>query len=299
MNRIKTYLSDGTNPNGRLFANDVNSLQDAVAAITDLTQHISTGDLAIGESSLLLSRFGVGQAQLAGLLRVAAGLLPGVFTTTQRDAIVSGKRPTGLVIFNSTTNRLEVNAGTDPSPSWLPVGAQAPSLATSLPGSPTDGQELYLTDSLTVPTWSWHMRYVSAIAKWVFVGGSARSILSDASTTDAQDTSDADWGASVTTFPFAGDWDIRASGGYTATAGANAPAARIMLAIAGAVVTTITSVGGNISNLTQPFVIDFKKLGATAGQSLGLKTRYLGYNGSNGNAAYSNVDFFITPRAIS
>jgi len=122
MQRVKTFLSDGSNPNGRWFATDANAIQDAAAALTDLAQHISVADLAIGESSLLLSRFGAGQAQLAGMLRVTAGMLPGVFTTTQRDAIVSGKRPTGMVIFNSTTGQLEVNVGSDTTPNWQAAG---------------------------------------------------------------------------------------------------------------------------------------------------------------------------------
>lgn len=123
MQRIKTYLSDGSNPNGRIFATDLNAIMDAAAAITDLTQHLSVADVAIGESSLLLSRYGAGQAQLAGLLRISSGLLPGTFTTTQRDAIASGKRPTGLVIYNSTTGQLEVNVGSDATPNWQAAGA--------------------------------------------------------------------------------------------------------------------------------------------------------------------------------
>lgn len=122
MQRVKTFDATGVAPGGRLFAADLNSIQDAAAALTDLAQHVSVADLAIGESSLLLSRFGVGQASLAGALRVSSGVVPGVFTTTQRDAIASGKRPTGMVIFNSTTGQLEVNVGSDATPNWQASG---------------------------------------------------------------------------------------------------------------------------------------------------------------------------------
>jgi hypothetical protein len=120
--RIKTYLSDGSNPNGRLFAPDLNALQDAVAALTDTTQHLTVGDITLND--VLLSRFGAGQAQLAASLRVTAGIQPGTFTTTQRDAIASGRRPTGLIIYNSTTAQLEINLGSDATPNWqgLQVG---------------------------------------------------------------------------------------------------------------------------------------------------------------------------------
>src|SRR5215831_2983579 len=48
-------------------------------------------------------------------------------------------------------------------------------LVTSLPGSPNDGDEIVLTDSLTAPTFSWRLKYVAAKAtnKWVFIGGNS------------------------------------------------------------------------------------------------------------------------------
>lgn len=47
-------------------------------------------------------------------------------------------------------------------------------VVTALPGSPTDGQEVILVDSLTVPTYAWRFRYVSGITdanKWLYCGG--------------------------------------------------------------------------------------------------------------------------------
>lgn len=47
---------------------------------------------------------------------------------------------------------------------------------TSLPGSPTNGQEFILVDSLTNPTYQWRFRYNGnslATHKWEFVGGAA------------------------------------------------------------------------------------------------------------------------------
>jgi hypothetical protein len=65
----------------------------------------------------------------------------------------------------------------DVVPNVVPVGA--PPLVTALPGSPVDGQEIILTDSLTAGTHHWHLRYVAVRAtnKWVFIGGAGREAV--------------------------------------------------------------------------------------------------------------------------
>lgn len=141
MNRYKSFDSSGNAPNGRLYSGDLNAIQDAAAALTDLAQIISIGQMRLGESGLQLLRFGTLDARLTGALRTdgivraLGGLYAGAFTTTQRDAIASGSRPPGLIVFNTTNNRLEMNFGSDASPSWGPVG---PALGTAagqaLPG---------------------------------------------------------------------------------------------------------------------------------------------------------------------
>lgn len=128
MIRIKNFDATGIAPNGVLFAGDLNALQDAVAALTDLTQNLSVATLAIGESGLQLIRYGTSEARLVGafradgIIRALGGLFAGSFTTTARDAIPAGFRPYGLVILNQTTNQYEWNSNTDPSPVWRPLG---------------------------------------------------------------------------------------------------------------------------------------------------------------------------------
>ena len=63
-------------------------------------------------------------------------------------------------------------------PVWVPLGATSVpvpqgALVTALPGSPLDGQEVIFVDSLSAPTYQWHLRYLAAKAsnKWVFIGG--------------------------------------------------------------------------------------------------------------------------------
>lgn len=127
MNRLFTKNATGVAPDGRWYAGDINALQDAVAALTDLTQTHSVGALAVGESGLQLLRYGAGEARLTGamrmdgIVRALGGLYAGAFTTTQRDAITAGSRPYGLIILNTTTNQYEWNSGTDPAPIWAPL----------------------------------------------------------------------------------------------------------------------------------------------------------------------------------
>jgi microcystin-dependent protein len=143
---LKTYLADGSTPNGRLFAGDLNALQDAVAALTDLAQNLSVGTITIGESGLQVVRYGAGEARLIGAFRAdgiirsgtggsTGGILPPSMTSTERNAIALGSRPTGLVIYNSTTGSLESNIGTDAAPVWSPVGASPTGAVTDYAGA--------------------------------------------------------------------------------------------------------------------------------------------------------------------
>lgn len=82
---------------------------------------------------------------------------------------------------------------------------------TSLPGSPYDGQLICLTDSLTAPTYSWSLRYVSAklANKWIFTGGAPA--FSEVLTSEAGPG--AAYGNCATVGPFfavpvAGEYDV-------------------------------------------------------------------------------------------
>lgn len=73
--------------------------------------------------------------------------------------------------------------------SWLFVGMQSfktVAIGTTLPASPTDGQEAILVDSLTAPSYAWRFKYVNGISdanKWVYIGGSPQRARVDASGT--------------------------------------------------------------------------------------------------------------------
>lgn len=93
--RLFTKNATGVAPDGRLFAGDINALEDAVAALSDLTQNLEVASVAIGESGLQLLRYGAGEARLSGALRTdgvmrgLGGLYAGAYTTAQRDALVT------------------------------------------------------------------------------------------------------------------------------------------------------------------------------------------------------------------
>jgi|SRR5215467_66124 len=126
--RFKTFESTGLAPNGRVYAGDMNQMQDVYADLVNFSQEVDVAALGIGESALKLLRYGTGEARLSGALRVDAiiralgGLYAGAFTTAQRDSIQPGFRPYGLIILNTTTNQIEWNKGTDTTPNWVSMG---------------------------------------------------------------------------------------------------------------------------------------------------------------------------------
>lgn len=126
MNRFKTYDATGVAPNGRLYAGDLNLLQDLVAALSDYTQNLGVGSIAIGAADTTLTHYGPQEIAVSGLLRTlgifraASGFISGSYTTAQRDAIVTP--PYGLVILNTNTNQYEWNSGTSAAPVWTSLG---------------------------------------------------------------------------------------------------------------------------------------------------------------------------------
>lgn len=131
MSRIKTFDSTGLATAGRLYAGDLNQIQDQYADLSNFSQAIALGSLAVGEAGLQLVRYGVGEARISGALRIdgilraLGGLYAGAFTTAQRDAIPANLAPTGLIIYNTTLGALQVNSGTDASRNWTSPGSVA------------------------------------------------------------------------------------------------------------------------------------------------------------------------------
>lgn len=90
-----------------IHASTVNDLADAVNKIEAELGTLPKGNFASVSAKL-------------------KALFYGSVTTTQRDAITTGNRPAGLIVFNTTTNRYEYNSGNDTTPTWSPVGPAGP-----------------------------------------------------------------------------------------------------------------------------------------------------------------------------
>ena len=71
------------------------------------------------------------------------GLLPPRMTTTQRDAISAAK---GLVLFNTTTNTLQINEGDATTANWVSLSSAATSATYSI-GDVVNGGVVFWLDS--------------------------------------------------------------------------------------------------------------------------------------------------------
>lgn len=153
MSRVKSFEATGEAPNGRLYAGDLNGIQDHYADLVNFLQTVGVGTLQVGDTGLMIVKYGAGELRATGAMRVdgilrgLGGLFAGTFTTTQRNAIPPGSRPYGLMILNTTENRFEWNAGTDAVPNWK--------------STPTLEDDFSGLDSLQFPIggvfdWPWH-----------------------------------------------------------------------------------------------------------------------------------------------
>lgn len=100
-------------------------------------------------------------------VKLNSALVPPNMTSTQRDAIPSGRRPPGSVVFNTTTNQLEINTGSDATPAWTSTNSWH--VGTTPPSTPSTGDTWVYQGS----GFYWLFVYDSTEAtyKWKFVGG--------------------------------------------------------------------------------------------------------------------------------
>lgn len=124
---------------------------------------------------------------------------------------------TGLRALKSTSLVLDIGPG------FLAlaqdVAKRLPTLVTSLPGAPYDGQEVYLVANAATRV-LWHLRYNSALVstyKWEFVGGPPLNVASTGSA--AATGSFADAGGSMTLPAVTGSFDVSWGGLLTPAGG--------------------------------------------------------------------------------
>jgi len=87
--------------------------------------------------------------------------------------------------------------------------AAAPTPSTTLPASPSNGQQAILVDSTSAPTYAWFLEYSTTAAKWIFIGGSPAiaEVTTPESTTSTTYTALTTAGPSFTV-PRAGDYYV-------------------------------------------------------------------------------------------
>ncbi|HEY7418283.1 MAG TPA: hypothetical protein VH593_24090 [Ktedonobacteraceae bacterium] len=111
------------------------------------------------------------------------------------------------------------------------IGGSIP--ATTLPASPTDGQQAVLVDNTSSPTYSWLFQWSATASKWFFIGGSDAysQVLTDESSGNNGYTNLATVGPQVTV-PRAGVYEISWSCNGTGAAGGNGWQAAVKLGAA-------------------------------------------------------------------
>lgn len=149
--RIKSFEATGLAPNGRLYAGDLNAMQDDYADLNNLTQTLGVGTIQVGESGLQIIRFGAGEMRISGALRTdktvraLGGFIAGTFTTAQRNALLQADRQYGTIILNTDLNLYEWNRGTDVSPNWQPMGQALSGTFANMPAAGFAGRQYWDT----------------------------------------------------------------------------------------------------------------------------------------------------------
>lgn len=142
MSRVKTFDATGIAPGGRLFAGDLNSIQDQYSDLSNFSQTHDVGTLRIGDTSIQLLKYGTAEARLSaalrtdGILRGLGGLFGGQFTNAA--SVPVGFRPFGIIVFDLSQNRYIMNVGTDASPTWLTMTTSSEIAAVAPLGSILD-----------------------------------------------------------------------------------------------------------------------------------------------------------------
>jgi hypothetical protein len=165
-------------------------------------------------------------------------------------SIASGETPVynGSTYVRSTTTRIgatSLGSGTPDSTKYLrgdgtwqviTTGPGAP--ATTLPGSPTNGQQAILTDSTTAPTYQWLLQYDTTISdsyKWRYIGGVPYDQTGDTNVVSGSFTDVLSF-----TVPRAGIYQYDFRGWADLTAGASTSVMNFI--VAGVTVTTSSTV---------------------------------------------------------
>jgi hypothetical protein len=118
----------------------------------------------------------------------AVGAASGVASLDSGTKVPVAQIPNLATTYQVRTEKASANGyasldgtGKVPTAQLPTVVSGGPTPATTLPGSPTDGQEAILVDSTSAPTYSWTLQWLAAASRWIFTGGAEASREVDAS----------------------------------------------------------------------------------------------------------------------
>jgi hypothetical protein len=188
-----------------------------------------------------------------------------------------------------------IETGLDAAVDLAEAALPKPGFGTALPGSPVDGQEFVLTDSLTAPTYSWRFRYVAAKSsdRWIFVGGAPRQAtpIGGSITTSSMSAVDLTSGPTLVV-PVSGQYIVQHNCRAQANAaGLDGLSSQVTGSVSGNgsvayLVVSIQYEGGNAAQQEQRALV--------AGETLKLQV----YNGAAISAIYGPGGFSILPVAV-
>lgn len=98
------------------------------------------------------------------------------------------------------------------------LGGLGSGIGTSLPGAPADQEPFILVDSLTTPTYLWHLRYFNSLAssKWVCTGGMPATSVTTPGVSTSSSSYNAAW-AQTLVLPMSGIYAVTLQGKTTTT----------------------------------------------------------------------------------
>lgn len=191
-NGVASLDSGGKVPVAQLPASSAipATIVDAKGDIIAATAPDAVARVAVGADGQVLAADSTQAAGVKWVPPVAGGAgIPPTLLDAKGDLIAASANDTaarlgvgtdGQVLTADAAQALGLRWATPATPSTVIA------IGTTLPASPTDGQEAILVDSLTLPTYQWRFRYTASITdayKWVYLGGTP--ILNEVVTTES------------------------------------------------------------------------------------------------------------------
>lgn len=180
----------------------------------------------------------------------------------------------------------------------IAAASSAPGYGTSLPGSPTDGQQYILVDSTTLPTYQWLFRYNNGSSnsdKWEFIGGSPAltEVATSEGTTSTTYAALATAGPSFTV-PRAGVYEVTIGSNFITSLNGTDAAHSYDIGGTGAVDADAILWGGQDANEQHSMVFTKKQAGLAASTALVSK-----YKTSAGTTTFQKRWMMVVPIRVS